>query len=79
MEEKRLMNENELDSVAGGTNTDVERYYIDSNVCISCGACLQTCPVEAIKEGQYSYIIDQSECVNCGTCEDSCPTAAIKR
>ncbi len=43
--------------------------------CTACGACMEECPVDAIKEGDIYVITD--ECTECGTCIDVCPTSAI--
>ena len=47
-----------------------------SSECVSCGACKDSCPVEAIKEGT-PYTIDADACVDCGACVGECPTNAI--
>jgi ferredoxin len=39
--------------------------------CISCGACLTECPVDAISEGDTIYIIDAGLCVECEGHHDS--------
>ena len=49
-----------------------------SDECVSCGTCIDECPVEAISEGDTTYVIDADACVDCGACEDACPTGAIK-
>ena len=46
--------------------------------CISCGACAETCPVNAISQGDTQYQIDPDVCIDCGACEDGCPVGAIK-
>ncbi len=45
--------------------------------CINCGACVETCPVEAISEGDSIHEINAATCTDCGDCVDSCPTDAI--
>ena len=45
--------------------------------CISCGACADTCPVNAIAQGDTKYEIDHEACIDCGACEDGCPVGAI--
>lgn len=51
-------------------------HFIDDE-CISCGACVGECPVEAISEGDDKYVIDADTCTDCGACVDVCPTSAI--
>lgn len=51
--------------------------YKITEECISCGSCLDSCPVEAISEGDDQYVIDADLCIDCGSCVDTCPTGAI--
>ena len=51
--------------------------YAISDACVSCGACVAACPVEAIKEGDGKYEIDPDVCVDCGACAGECPVEAI--
>ena len=53
--------------------------YKITDECISCGACADECPEEAISENDEldRFEIDQSKCTQCGTCIDTCPTEAI--
>lgn len=48
-----------------------------SDDCVKCGACKDTCPVEAITEGETKYEVNPDLCVDCGACEAACPTGAI--
>lgn len=48
------------------------------DTCIMCGKCADTCPVEAISEGDDKYVIDDDACVECGACALSCPVEAIE-
>jgi ferredoxin len=47
-----------------------------SSECISCGACVPECPVDAISEGSTQYEISDA-CIDCGVCVGSCPVDAI--
>lgn len=50
--------------------------YKISDECVACGSCMDSCPNEAISEGDI-YVIDPDKCENCGACVDACPTGAI--
>ncbi|MBP3270813.1 MAG: 4Fe-4S binding protein [Ruminococcus sp.] len=50
--------------------------YKISDDCISCGACADQCPVNAISEGDGKYVIDASACIDCGSCAGVCPVGA---
>lgn len=52
--------------------------YLITDDCTMCGTCKDTCPTEAIKEGDPKYVIDPDTCIDCGSCADSCPSEAIK-
>ncbi len=45
--------------------------------CIACGACVDVCPVDAIKLEKVA-VIDADTCIDCGTCVDECPSDAIE-
>ena len=45
--------------------------------CVSCGTCSDSCPVDAISQGDTQYEIDADTCIDCGACEGSCPVGAI--
>ena len=48
-----------------------------SNECINCGACDDSCPVNAISEVGEKRAIDADTCIDCGACVDTCPVTAI--
>lgn len=49
---------------------------IDEEKCTACGACVEACPVEALKiDGKCK--VDADTCIDCGTCVDECPDGAI--
>lgn len=52
--------------------------YKISDDCIACGACADTCPVNAISEKDGKYVINADECLDCGACADACPVDAPK-
>lgn len=50
---------------------------INKAKCIGCGACMNGCPVRAIKiDTDGKAVIDQTKCVNCGQCKNICPVGA---
>ena len=50
--------------------------YKINDDCISCGACADECPVNAISEGEDKYVIDEDTCIDCGSCAGACPVGA---
>ena len=50
--------------------------------CMGCGACVSTCPVDALSlkpdgYGYYRATLDNSKCINCGKCTKVCPSYNI--
>ncbi|KQC10325.1 MAG: ferredoxin [Candidatus Cloacimonas sp. SDB] len=50
---------------------------INEETCIGCGACIDTCPVEALEMVDDKAKVDPDKCVDCGACIDACPVSAI--
>ena len=51
---------------------------VDKNVCVGCGQCINSCPVEAISYDSDGHAsINKSICIGCGTCRQICPVDAI--
>ncbi len=50
--------------------------FVIQDTCISCGACMPECPVEAISEGDSYYVINEDLCIDCGACASACPVDA---
>lgn len=51
--------------------------YKITDDCVSCGACVGECPVEAISDGGQKFTIAPDKCTSCGTCAEVCPNEAI--
>jgi ferredoxin len=53
--------------------------WVNEDLCVSCGVCVDDCPVGAItlKEDQKA-IINEDECIRCGRCHDVCPEEAVR-
>jgi NAD-dependent dihydropyrimidine dehydrogenase PreA subunit len=53
---------------------------IDSDGCIACGACVNSCPVSlyAIADGKANVVGDSDNCVICRACESTCPAGIIR-
>ena len=43
---------------------------VDEDLCIDCGLCIKTCPMDTVQVGD-------GECIHCGACQNVCPTQAI--
>ena len=52
--------------------------YKISDDCVAGGACAESCPMDAIAEGDGKFEIDADKCVSCGACSESCPMGAIQ-
>ena len=52
-------------------------HYFITDECINCGACVDSCPVNAIEQKGTKYDIDD-KCIKCGNCLGICPVDAIK-
>ncbi|NBI08000.1 ATP-binding protein [Senegalia massiliensis] len=56
----------------------MDKSYIHSDICISCGKCFDNCRFDAIVKKEDSYKIDTYSCEGCGVCELVCPVNAAK-
>jgi len=50
---------------------------IDKDTCIGCGACVETCPVQALSMVDGKADVDAGTCVDCGACVGVCPVQAL--
>ncbi len=46
--------------------------------CVSCGACIDECAVEAITEDKDKCVINPELCTDCGSCAEVCPSDAVE-
>jgi ferredoxin len=52
---------------------------LDRDRCISCGACVSPCPVEAIKQDKdWQVHFNESKCIGCRLCIPACPLRVIE-
>lgn len=58
-------------------NPFVTKY--DHSVCISCTACVEICPMEALTQEEHGTInFAQERCIGCGLCVGVCPSDALQ-
>lgn len=52
---------------------------IDYEKCISCGACVSSCPVQAMKQDpQWEVELNEERCIRCLICVNACPVKAVR-
>ncbi|MFI3259982.1 MAG: 4Fe-4S binding protein [Rikenellaceae bacterium] len=61
----------------GGMEFNPAGVYIDTDICISCGICAQTCSFDAI-DNSDGYRVISDRCDDCGSCLRACPVGAIR-
>lgn len=69
--------------LAKALNLFQKKPYIDQSLCISCGICVNSCPVPGkaltFKEGKSAPpTYDYKKCIRCFCCQEMCPQKAIK-
>lgn len=53
--------------------------WINEDLCVSCGVCVDDCPVGAIALNEdQKACINEEECIRCGQCHDMCPQEAVR-
>ncbi len=53
---------------------------VDKDLCIGCGACLASCPVEALELDDNGLAeCNEDACIDCGACVADCPVQAISQ
>ncbi len=62
-------------------DTLMATYFIgetDREACTGCGACVEICPVAAVKMIDEVPAVDREWCIGCGVCGTVCPTDAAR-
>ena len=77
---KKLDEVQELFEKAGVSAKEIKSVIeIDYEKCISCGACVSPCPVQAIKQNpEWDVELDEGRCARCLICINACPVRAIR-
>jgi len=52
--------------------------WVNEEMCIGCGVCVEECPVEAMSMVEETARIDEESCIRCGQCHDLCPEDAVR-
>ena len=52
--------------------------WVNEEMCVSCGVCVEECPVGAMSIVDETACIDDEECIRCGRCHDVCPEKAVR-
>lgn len=68
-----------ISGVKEGAQRSNYRAVVASETCVSCGVCIERCPVDAIAEDQNDKAkVDRAKCIGCGVCVIGCATHAIE-
>lgn len=51
---------------------------VNTELCVSCGACAKVCPRDAVAvyKGMYAQV-NKEKCIGCGLCANTCPASVI--
>lgn len=52
--------------------------WVDKDMCIGCGVCVEECPVDAIVMEDEVAEIYMNGCIHCGRCHDVCDQEAVR-
>lgn len=58
-------------------NAPLRQHLIDPEICIRCGTCEETCPIDAVTHNDDNYVVDAEKCNYCMDCIAPCPTGSI--
>ena len=52
--------------------------WVNKEMCIGCGVCVDECYAGAISMNEAIAFIDEDNCIRCGVCHDVCPEDAVR-
>jgi len=53
--------------------------WVNQDLCVGCGICVDECPVAAIAQDEENKAsINNDKCIRCGKCHDVCPEDAVR-
>ena len=69
--------------MAGALKIFQKKPYIETDKCVRCGICVQSCPVPGkavdFRQGKaHPPVYDYKKCIRCFCCQEMCPKKAIK-
>jgi len=53
------------------------RLKIDEETCMGCEACVERCPMDALRMEEDTARVDLKRCIGCGICNSACPEEAL--
>jgi len=52
--------------------------WVNEEMCVGCGICVEECPVGAMSLSDGKAQIDDEKCIRCARCHDVCPEGAVR-
>lgn len=81
--DRRVVRENIWSRMARALKLFQKKPYIQQDLCIRCGICVESCPVpgkavDFSKGRNQPPVYDYKKCIRCFCCQEMCPKKAIK-
>ncbi len=64
-------------SVRGKRDQHNTHVQVNAELCVGCGACVKSCPQQALRLEAKKSVVDLSRCIGCFECITVCPPKAI--